>query len=119
MTETKAADKPGQLKETERITQGPGPGRGPMGGGMVGQKASAFGPSARRLVHQLRPQRFKVLLVLLLAVVSVALMSIGPRILGRATDLIFAGILGRNIPEGTTPADYVTSLNITARKASS
>ena len=29
-----------RLKETERITQGPGPGRGPMGGGMVGQKAT-------------------------------------------------------------------------------
>ena len=28
MSDTKSADKPGQLKETERITQGPGPGRG-------------------------------------------------------------------------------------------
>ena len=44
MTDTKPADKPGQLKETERITQGPGPGRGPMGGGMVGQKASDVRP---------------------------------------------------------------------------
>ena len=36
----------GQLKVTERIQAGPGPGRGPFGGGMVGQKASHFAPSA-------------------------------------------------------------------------
>ena len=34
--------------------QGPGPGRGPFGGGMVGQKAMTFGPSAKRLVRRLR-----------------------------------------------------------------
>ena len=60
MSATKPADKPGTLKETERITQGPGPGRGPMGGGMVGQKANSFGPSAKRLVRQLAPERTKV-----------------------------------------------------------
>ncbi len=37
------------FKATERIQAGPGPGRGPMGGGMVGQKAMTFGPSAKRL----------------------------------------------------------------------
>ena len=41
MTETKA---PAELKETERVQAGPGPGRGPFGGPMVGQKASRFGP---------------------------------------------------------------------------
>jgi ATP-binding cassette subfamily B protein len=98
------------LKETERITQGPGPGRGPMGGGMVGQKANTFGPSAKRLVRQMAPEKTKAVLVVLLAVVSVALMSIGPRILGRATDLIFAGILGKNIPPGVTQDQAVDAL---------
>ena len=45
------AETAGTLKETERITQGPGPGRGPMGGGMVGQKAMdllAVGQAAGR-----------------------------------------------------------------------
>ena len=45
------------FKATERIEAGPGPGRGPMGGGMVGQKAMTFGPSAKRLVAQMRPER--------------------------------------------------------------
>jgi ATP-binding cassette, subfamily B, multidrug efflux pump len=104
----------GQLKETERIVQGPGPGRGPMGGGMVGQKANSFGPSAKRLVRRMAPERIRVIGVVTLAVVSVALMSIGPRILGRATDLIFAGVLGKDlgdkVPPGTTKEEVVATL---------
>ncbi|MEO6511361.1 MAG: ABC transporter ATP-binding protein [Nocardioides sp.] len=103
--------KPGQLKETERIVQGGGPGRGgPMGGGMVGQKANTFAPSAKRLVRRMAPEKTKASAVLALAVVSVALMSIGPRILGRATDLIFAGILGRKIPAGVTQQEAADAL---------
>ncbi|WP_134740055.1 ABC transporter ATP-binding protein [Nocardioides sp. 503] len=86
----------GTMKETERI-EAPvgGPGRGPMGGGMVGQKAMTFGPSARRLVGLLTPQRHKAIAVVALAVVSVTLMALGPRLLGHATDLIFDGYLSR------------------------
>jgi ATP-binding cassette subfamily B protein len=40
--------------------------------------------------------------VVLLAVASVGLSVAGPKILGRATDLIFAGILGRQLPAGRT-----------------
>ena len=47
---------PRQLKETERVQAGPGgPGRGPFGGGMVGQKASTFVPSAKRLLARMAP----------------------------------------------------------------
>ncbi|MEQ4546558.1 ABC transporter ATP-binding protein [Nocardioides kribbensis] len=66
-----------------------------MGGGGVAQKAMDFGPSAKRLVARLRPERTAALLVVALGVVSVLLMAVGPRILGRATDLVFAGLLGR------------------------
>ena len=99
----------GVLKETERVQAGPGPGRGPFGGGMVGQKSMDFGPSARRLLGRLRPYRLKVAAVLVLAVVSVGLSVLGPRLLGQATDLIFAGIFGRRL-EGTTEAEAVESL---------
>jgi len=105
---------PGRLKETERVQAGPGPGRGPFGGGMVGQKASDFGPSAKRLVRRMAPEKGKAIAVVALAVCSVALMSLGPRILGRATDLIFAGILGKNlegqVPDGTSQAEVVRHL---------
>ena len=59
---------------TERIeAPAGGPGRGPMGGGMVGQKAMSFGPSARRLVGRMRPERALASLVVALVVVSVLL----------------------------------------------
>ena len=99
------------LKVTERVQMGGGPGRGgPFGGGMVGQRSMDFGPSAKRLVGRLAPQRGKVVVVLLLAVASVSLSVIGPRILGHATDLIFEGLFGRTLPAGTSKADAVAAL---------
>lgn len=90
------------LAATERI-EAPvgGPGRGPMHGGMVGQKAMTFGPSAKRLLGRMRPERGKAVLVVLLGVGSVTLMAIGPRILGHATDLVFNGFIGSRVPPGT------------------
>jgi ATP-binding cassette subfamily B protein len=81
---------------------------------MVGQKANDFGPSAKRLVRRLAPERTKAIAVLALAVCSVGLMSLGPRILGHATDLIFSGILGRQlegqVPDGTSQDQVVQHL---------
>src|ERR1700712_1172624 len=99
---------PEKLKETERIQVGPpGPGRGPFGGGMVGQKASTFVPSAKRLFAQMAPDRFKALAVVGLAVVSVTLTAVGPKILGHATDLIFSGLIGGRLPEGLSKSEAV------------
>jgi ATP-binding cassette subfamily B multidrug efflux pump len=70
--------------------------------GQPAEKASDFGPSARRLVGLLRPERLRVIAVLALGVVSVTLNVIGPMILGAATDLIFAGVIGRGLRPGTT-----------------
>jgi ATP-binding cassette, subfamily B, multidrug efflux pump len=105
-----ATEDKGQLKETERVQAGPGPGRGPFGGGMVGQKASDFKPSAKRLIRRMRPERLKVLAVLVVTVASVVLTAIGPRILGKATDLIFAGLLGARLPAGVTKEQAVSAL---------
>lgn len=99
------------FKATERIEGGGGPGRGgPMGGGMVGQKPMQFGPSAKRLLGRLRPDRGKAVLVVALGVASVLLMSYGPRVLGYATDVIFAGVFSRRIPAGTTQEQAVEEL---------
>lgn len=96
------------FKATERIQapMGGGPGRGPMGGGMVGQKAMDFVPSGKRLAARMRPDRGKAILVVLLGVTSVFLMSIGPRILGHATDLVFNGFIGKQIPPGTPESEW-------------
>lgn len=104
----------GRMKETERIVQGPGPGRGPFAGGMVGQKANSFKPSAKRLIGTMRPERLKVYVILVLAVGSVVLMSFGPKILGQATDHILGGILGRAQAHGFhVPAKLSKSTHLT------
>ncbi|GAA4683422.1 ABC transporter ATP-binding protein [Nocardioides nanhaiensis] len=90
---TRAGREGGELQETERMVSTGGPGRGPMGGGMVGQKAMTFGPSVRRLLGRLRPQRGRAVAVVVLAVASVGLTALGPRLLGEATDIIFDGFL--------------------------
>jgi ATP-binding cassette subfamily B multidrug efflux pump len=85
-----------------------GGGFGPFGGGgMPAEKPMRFGPSVRRLLNRLRPERVKLAGVIGLGVTSVALMVIGPKILGHATDLIFAGAIGRRLPAGLTEAQVV------------
>ncbi|THF88080.1 ABC transporter ATP-binding protein [Deinococcus sp. KSM4-11] len=70
--------------------------------GVPGEKASNFGPSARRLLGKLAPYRAQVAVIVLLSVLSVALSALGPRVLGRATDLIFSGFISARLPAGTT-----------------
>ncbi|PZF82009.1 ABC transporter ATP-binding protein [Jiangella anatolica] len=93
---------------------GPGPlgrGGGPFGG-MAGppQKALDFVPSAKRLLGRLAPERAGVALVIALALVSVTLNAIGPRLLGHGTDLIFQGVIGRQLPEGVSKDEAIEDL---------
>jgi ATP-binding cassette subfamily B multidrug efflux pump len=85
------------MKETERVRGQGGPGGM---GGMIGQKPQAFLASARRLLLHLRPERAKVLAVGGAAIASVGLSALGPVVLGRATDLIFAGVVGKQLQAG-------------------
>jgi ATP-binding cassette subfamily B multidrug efflux pump len=71
-----------------------------LAAGMPAEKSINFGPSARRLLRRMSPERRPAALVLLLAVGSVTLMVLGPRILGHATDIVFAGFLGDRLPAG-------------------
>ncbi|HET6503860.1 MAG TPA: ABC transporter ATP-binding protein [Amycolatopsis sp.] len=58
-------------------------------------KAKSFGPSARRLMARMRPERVKLGIVLALGVTSVGFSVTGPKVLGQATDIIFNGVLAR------------------------
>lgn len=97
------------MKTTERIQGQGGPGRGHFGGGMIGQKPMNFAESGKRLLRMLRPQRAKVIGVLTAAVVSVGLAAIGPKVLGKATDLIFAGVIGSQLPAGMTKEQAIAA----------
>ena len=80
---------------------GPPPGQrrpmgGPMGGmqGLPAEKAMTFGPSAKRLVGRLRPERAMVVIVIVFGVLSVLLSVAGPALLGLATNIIVDGVFG-------------------------
>ena len=66
------------------------------------EKSLNFWPSIRRLAGWLAPERAKVILVVALAVISVVLSVIAPKILGHATDIIFGGVVGKNAAPGMT-----------------
>ncbi|SCL18919.1 ATP-binding cassette, subfamily B [Micromonospora rhizosphaerae] len=80
-----------------------------MGAGMPAEKSMNFGPSARRLLGRLRPHRPQLVAIVALAVVSVGFSVTGPKILGHATDLIFSGVIGRQLPAGTTTEQAVAA----------
>jgi ATP-binding cassette subfamily B multidrug efflux pump len=89
----------------------PGGGGGPWGGmGMPAEKSMNFGPSAKRLLARLRPHRMGVVWVVVLSVVSVTLSVIGPRLLGEATDIIFGGIISKDLPAGVTQQQLIDQL---------
>jgi ATP-binding cassette subfamily B multidrug efflux pump len=75
-----------------------------------GQSAKNFWPSTKRLIREIGPERKFLLGAILIGVVSVAFSVVGPRILGRATDIIFTGLLSKNLPAGADPADVIAQL---------
>ncbi len=97
-----------------------GPGRGPGGPGpggpgghalvMPAAKPKDLSGALRRLGGLLRRERLLIAVVLVLAVISVAFMVVGPRILGNATNILFDGVVSTQIPAGTTQAQAVAAL---------
>lgn len=87
---------------------------GPMGRMMAGggpdQRSMDFKASGRRLVARFKPERLTIYALLLCVVVSVGLSVIGPKILGRATDLVFGGIIGKKMPAGATKEQVLQSM---------
>lgn len=85
---------------------------GPGGQQMMGpdSRSMDFKGSGRRLLGQFRPERTTMYGMIGAGVLSVALTVLGPKILGRATDLLFAGIVGRDMPDGVTKDQAIEGL---------
>jgi ATP-binding cassette subfamily B multidrug efflux pump len=90
--------------------------RRPMGGGgFMGlsvpvERSRDFKGTLRKLVGRLRPERMTLLLVLVLGSISVALSVIGPKIAGNAMNVIFDGVLGKQLPVGVPKEQIVAAL---------
>jgi ATP-binding cassette subfamily B multidrug efflux pump len=91
---------------------GPGGGRGPGAfmGGQPTEKSLDFRGSSRRLLSTMAPQRLLISGSLVLATISVTLSVLGPRLLGDATNVIFAGVIGQHLPAGLTAAQAAARL---------
>ncbi|MFN8036796.1 MAG: ABC transporter ATP-binding protein [Acidimicrobiia bacterium] len=61
--------------------------------GMPAEKSKNFRATVRRLLRLLRLEGARPVAVVLLAVMSVTLYVIGPRVLGHGTDIIFSGLM--------------------------
>ncbi|MFF7947111.1 ABC transporter ATP-binding protein [Streptomyces griseorubiginosus] len=87
---------------------------GPMGRMMAGggpeNRSLDFKVSGRRLLAQFKPERLTLYAMLACVVVSVGLNVVGPKILGQATDLVFAGIIGRQMPAGASKDEVLAGM---------
>lgn len=87
-----------------------GPAGRMMAGGGPDQRSMDFKNSGKRLLAQFKPERITMYGLLLAVVLSVGLSVVGPKILGHATDLIFSGIVGKDMEAGQTKAEVLAKM---------
>ncbi|WP_417555166.1 ABC transporter ATP-binding protein [Microbacterium sp.] len=77
------------------------------GGGMFSGpapgKADHFGPSFRRMIGLLKPSAWWFVFVSVLGAIGVVLSVAAPKILGRATDIVYEGFISKTLGEGDHP----------------
>ncbi|WP_099892556.1 ABC transporter ATP-binding protein [Streptomyces sp. 2132.2] len=85
---------------------------GPGGRMMMGpaERSMDFKGSGKRLLGQIAQDRVKLWGMVAAVVGSVGCSVVGPKILGQATDLVFAGIIGRQMPAGITKEQALDGL---------
>jgi ATP-binding cassette subfamily B protein len=83
---------------------------GGMGLSLPAEKPRNFKATFKRLMRRLHPERIVIAVVLVLAVVSVFFAVLGPWLLGQATNVIFAGVVGRQLPPGVSQEQAIEGL---------
>jgi ATP-binding cassette subfamily B protein len=84
------ADRNEEIRAVQAPTRRTGP--GPGGFGIPTERSKNFGTSVRRLWAMLARDRLQLVLILLMVITSTSLNVAGPRVLGRATDVIVTGV---------------------------
>ncbi len=92
-----------------------GPGHGPMGAMMPAERARDFKGSLKRLSGYLKPHRVLLIVVALLSIAGVVLTIAGPKILGRATNILFEGVIGKQLPPGLGKEQIIAMLKAAGR----
>lgn len=79
-------------------------------GGGPGRKAKAFWPSAKRLLGLFGAERAGVVLVALMVLVAVVFNVWAPHVLGQAMDVIFGGVVSKDMPAGVSREQVIEGL---------
>lgn len=79
------------------------------------QRSMDFKGSGKRLLGQLAQDRAKLWGMVAAVIGSVGCAVVGPKILGEATDLVFAGIVGREMRDGTTKQQALDAMRAEGR----
>ncbi|MBC3178242.1 ABC transporter ATP-binding protein [Corynebacterium lujinxingii] len=74
------------------------------------RKAKQFWPSAKRLLGLLAPYKMALTAVFIMNAASVFLAVYAPRVMGRAMDVIFSGVMSKQMPPGMTKEQAVEGL---------
>ncbi|OFL92059.1 ABC transporter ATP-binding protein [Corynebacterium sp. HMSC055D05] len=78
--------------------------------GKAPRKAKNFWPSAKRLLGLLAPYKAALTAVFVMNALSVLLGVLAPRVMGRAMDVIFSGVVSKQLPPGTTKEQAVEAM---------
>ncbi len=99
-----------EKKSINRPRRGHGHGPGP--GMMAFDKPKNFKATFSKLLSYLRPYRFSLIVVIILAMGSAAFSIVGPKILGRATTKIFEGLITKisGVPGGGIDFGYISHI---------
>ena len=97
-----------ESRPPQRRPGGGGPHPGAMG--MPGEKPMSFRASGMRFLRELRPERLALVAITVTGSLSVFLAVVAPRLLGDATNLIFNGFIGRQLPAGVSKDEVVAGL---------
>ena len=79
-------------------------------GAVAPGKAKNFGQSFGRLIGLLKPHALAFTFASILGAIGVVLTVSAPKVLGEATNIIFAGVIGNQLPPGTTTQQAVDGL---------
>ncbi|HKU12020.1 MAG TPA: ABC transporter ATP-binding protein [Sinomonas sp.] len=108
---TSAAVNPAVEEDDDDVEAGRSQSRGGGFGQQVpAKKAKNFRVSAKRLLGLIRPESGWMAVVIVFIVISVVLSVIAPKILGNAMDVIFAGVIGKQMPAGVSKDQVISGL---------
>jgi len=97
-------------RNTHQVRRGPMRGHGHGHGfGMPVQKAQNFKDTFKRLIGYLKPHRFRLTAVFLMAILSTVFTIIGPKLMGNATTKLFEGMMMKinKVPGAKVDFNYI------------